>query len=616
MRDQEVLESEITSLCNLIGKITGVQLGDKQRSMVVSRLKRRAIDLGLKRFEDYFDYFRKNEKVETDALVSLLTTHHTYFFREFSHFQYLEKAGLIQIVEAARARNQKKIKIWCAACSRGQEVYSLSMFLNYHLPKIAPDFTYEIFGTDVDAESVAIAQNGVYRRDEIKSAPMHYIADHWVRGTGAISEFVKAKPSIKSHCRFSTSNLLNFTKEVAGEKFDVIFCRNVFIYFTSEQIKDISLRMIPHLHDSGLLFIGISESLSGLDLKLRSLAPSVYALASVKTPKPVETVRQLTQQKAPALPSKSVEQVLRVVCVDDSPSVLTLLKKILTPEQGFKVVGTALNGLEATTLLRTVQADVMTLDIHMPDQDGVNYLKTNFSPHHPPVVIISSVSRDDAGLAMSCLNSGASDYVEKPVLSNLDQRGEEIRMKLKCAFRSKADASPRSMSLDQSFATKPMIEDPANCLRIVMMTMSDTAKVTTMLREFSGAQPPTVIVLEGVGHTLTPFLAQLSKGVNSPIVELSDLPASLTPGQVYGADAKDLERIGIKFSGLRTSVLIFGEASKSACEKIKLFKKRNVIAEDATSGERSKFVKDVADDLTPATSFAYQSSYFLAKKVG
>jgi two-component system chemotaxis response regulator CheB len=124
-----------------------------------------------------------------------------------------------------------------------------------------------------------------------------------------------------------------------------------------------------------------------------------------------------------------------VLVVDDSTSIQAVLKQVLGKDRGFEVVGTAANGIEAAKLLRTLEVDAMTLDIHMPGQGGVDYLKANFSRAHPPVVMVSSVDREEADLAHKCLTIGASDYVEKPTLANMGERGEELRNKIRAALR-------------------------------------------------------------------------------------------------------------------------------------------------------------------------------------
>nr|HPI39715.1 CheR family methyltransferase [Pseudobdellovibrionaceae bacterium] len=134
----EVIKSVVQKVSKVVSEMAGIQLGERQHSMVENRLKTRLMRLGIPTFQEYFKYLEKNKESESQALMSLMTTHHTYFFREFSHFEYLLNSGLPQAIERARNRRDKTIHVWSAACSRGQEVYSLAMFFTFHLSKMAP----------------------------------------------------------------------------------------------------------------------------------------------------------------------------------------------------------------------------------------------------------------------------------------------------------------------------------------------------------------------------------------------------------------------------------------------------------------------------------------------
>ena len=137
------------------------------------------------------------------------------------------------------------------------------------------DITFEIEGTDIDKASVKIAENGVYNYTDIKTIPMKYLSNHWQRGKGDIEKFVKVKPSLREKCSFRFGNIQELTKELKG-KYDIVFCRNVFIYFDQVQIKKISADILKHLQPSGLFFTGVSESLTSLELPIATHGPSIY----------------------------------------------------------------------------------------------------------------------------------------------------------------------------------------------------------------------------------------------------------------------------------------------------------------------------------------------------
>lgn len=138
------LSEVIKQVADLVAKKAGIVMGPKQYPMIENRLKSRMIKLSLNTVDQYAAYLQNNESSESEALLSLMTTHHTFFFREFSHFEFLRDQGLKHLVNSLKAKGKNKLKIWSAACSRGQEVYSLGMFLNYHLKQIDSKFDFEI----------------------------------------------------------------------------------------------------------------------------------------------------------------------------------------------------------------------------------------------------------------------------------------------------------------------------------------------------------------------------------------------------------------------------------------------------------------------------------------
>lgn len=438
VESEEIVRDVVREVADIVSEMSGIQLGERQYSMVQSRLKSRILKLKIDTFSKYIVYLKRNREAESQVLLSLITTHHTYFFREFLHFEYLLNTGLNRLIARARSRGDKTIRIWSAAASRGQEAYSLAMFFDYHLKILAPDLTYEIWGTDVDPESIETAKNGVYRVEELRQSPAIYVNDQWVRGKGDIAAFTKAKESLKKKCHFKTENLLKCQNFLNGKMFDLIFCRNVFIYFNPDQIKKITNLLLGHLDSEGLLFLGAAETLTGIDVTVESVGTSVYQ-HRVERPKNasanIRTGEALALSRLAKLsPEKS--RPIEVLCVDDSGVIISLLKKILTKESGFIVKGTARHGLEALEKLKNDHFDFITLDLHMPEMDGVAFLKTTQNTKRPPVLVISSTNREDLIVGQKALEYGAADYVEKPSLENVTQTGNEIRAKIKTILSS------------------------------------------------------------------------------------------------------------------------------------------------------------------------------------
>jgi chemotaxis protein methyltransferase CheR len=410
------MKNVIDEVSTIVSQMTGIQLGPKQAVMVESRLKTRMLRLQIDNFATYLEYLKKNMEQESQALVSLLTTHHSYFFREFSHFEFLLNKCLPTLCQMAKARSDKTVRIWSAACSRGQEAYSLAMFFDFHLKHVDPTLKFQIYGTDVDIESVKAAKNAVYKSDELKTVPAMYLQNHWIRGKGSVEGFYKMRGDLASRCQFDVANLLSPQTFLQGKMFDLIFCRNVFIYFEPAQIATITTTMLQHLDPKGYLAVGVSETLHNMKLPVTLFGPSIYVREEVKAP--VYTPAVARQKR-----------VFEVLVIEDSNTIHTLMQRILVPEQEFKVTGVAKDGQQALDLLKTQKFDAITLDLHMPVMDGVAFLE-NYKNRDVPILVVSSVSREEASLGQKAISLGAFDYVEKPSFENLAQAGNEIRSKL------------------------------------------------------------------------------------------------------------------------------------------------------------------------------------------
>ena len=609
--------SLVEKVANIVHKISGNKLGEKQAFMIETRVRKRMLELGIKSADEYLRFIESNIQKESGVLVGLITTHHTFFFREFSHFELLKKY-LPEMVNHAKARGDKTIRVWSAACSRGQEVYSIAMFLEFYLPQIDPSVSYTILGTDIDQESVKIAANGVYHSNEIKEIPMNFLGNHWAKGTGDIAMYAKVKDTIKKKCSFKPGNLLNTNDVVGSTKFDVIFCRNVFIYFEQHQIEKICNDLAKHMQAQGIFFSGISESLTGYKVEFNGIGPSAYKLKSAVEVKPVAAqVKTDAVSVAPIAKTvlPSIPDVIRVLCVDDSQSIHTLLKKILSKEQGFEIVAHAMNGVEAQEKMKTIKVDVVTLDIHMPEMDGISYLQKNFNSSHPPVVMISSASREDSETAMKSLKLGASDFVEKPSLQNLEEKGEEIRTKLKSVVSDKLLGFKIS-SIDMENAKKITMDDPSSMLRVITASISDLKKLKEFYKHTEGKQPVSVVFFEGQDEVLPSIVKEHAKDFKMKVNYYDGSNKTLNSNEIYFVDMKKYgKEIQDSRQNNKKSVMCFGAVSKQCAEFVLGFKDAQLLLEDLGEKQNKKSpLFDVATDCVPMTSFLYMSNVFLTRK--
>ncbi len=248
----------------LIYQRAGISLHEGKQAMVYSRLSRRLRETGHRDFGSYLqDLERGGTEAEWQEFVNCLTTNLTAFFREDHHFHAL--------VDDLRARTGKPLRIWCNAASTGEEPYSLAMTVVETLGNAAP---VAIVCSDIDTRVLATAQRGVYAADARGLSPER-LKRHFLRGTGANEGLVSVRPELRAMARFGQLNLQS-PAWPAQEPYDVIFCRNVVIYFDREFQKRLLARLADMLVPGGLLMVGHSESFPASHAGFRSCGRTAY----------------------------------------------------------------------------------------------------------------------------------------------------------------------------------------------------------------------------------------------------------------------------------------------------------------------------------------------------
>lgn len=252
----------------LIYQHAGISLSPVKQDMVYSRLARRLRATGKGSFAEYLDMLEKGGADEWERFVNSLTTNLTSFFREPHHFpifaEHLKKLG-----------TRKPIRIWCSAASTGEEPYSIAITVLETFGSNASHVS--IFASDLDTNVLATAQRGVYPIERVEKLDQERLRRFFLKGTGAQDGMVSVRPELRKMIQFQRVNLLEPNWPVRGP-LDVIFCRNVMIYFDKPTQYKILSRFAPMLESDGLMFAGHSESfLHAADL-FRSLGKTVYAL--------------------------------------------------------------------------------------------------------------------------------------------------------------------------------------------------------------------------------------------------------------------------------------------------------------------------------------------------
>ena len=414
---------KISDIMEMIHAISGMTLGAEKRVLVETRLLRRTRHLNLDTIDQYYEYFKKHREAEVNQLISLITTHTTQFFREPPHFDFLFNEVFPQFIDQGRT----VYKIWSAACSSGEEVYSIAIswleFLRSKSLSLATAPRLIVSGTDIDHNMIAVAGKGIFPKQSLDQINPAIASRYFDFGTGALSGVARVKDLVHDLCHFSQMNLIG--NAYPKDTFDVIFLRNVLIYFKSDIVKQIVQNLEKNLDRSGYLILGHSESVVELNLPLEICGNSVYRCK-------VSGGESLsTKLKSDPVPSRK-EKKTRVFIIDDSATIRKMLKNILSGHPNIEVVGDVESPLKLPRPLLSVDVDVVTLDIHMPGQDGIAYLKSIQGKQHPPVVMISSVTMEDGVDYLRCLELGATDYLEKPQSLNLEFESENISRDSRC----------------------------------------------------------------------------------------------------------------------------------------------------------------------------------------
>jgi chemotaxis protein methyltransferase CheR len=261
---------EFAWLSDFLQRRTGIELRPGKEAMVMARLERRMRHHGLHRYGDYLRLLDGNTaeaQAEAQTAVDLLTTNETYFYREPSHFEFLREV-------AVRIRSwHQPIRVWSAAASTGQEAYTMAMTLADCLPA---GQDWAVVGTDVSTRVLETARRGVYPIAAANSIPRDVLKRHCLRGRGRNDGLLAVDPVVRARVTFRHANLLDPPSDLGV--FDVVFLRNVMIYFNGDTKRHVVERVAQLLRPGGHLVVSHAESLNGVTDRLRLVRPSVYVL--------------------------------------------------------------------------------------------------------------------------------------------------------------------------------------------------------------------------------------------------------------------------------------------------------------------------------------------------
>ena len=264
------------SFSSFIYDKVGIQMPPSKKTMLEARLQKRLKQLGIATFEEYgeFVFSREGQESELVHMIDVVTTNKTDFFREPGHFSFLTSRALPAVEKMRPVTRSQPLRIWSAGCSSGEEPYTLTMVLSEYMAEHR-DFDFTLLASDISTRILEAAQNGVYPEDRTGDIPPLLKKKYLLRSRDRSRGLVRICPELRAKITFRRINFMDAEFGIS-EKMDIIFCRNVIIYFDDETQERLMQKFHRQLRPGGFLFLGHSETLNGLDVDFTMVGSTVY----------------------------------------------------------------------------------------------------------------------------------------------------------------------------------------------------------------------------------------------------------------------------------------------------------------------------------------------------
>lgn len=269
-REFTFTQNDFEFIRDMVGERTGIVLSDHKVDMVYGRLARRLRQLNIKSFKEYLNRLEQDDEQELVEFTNALTTNLTSFFREPHHFEFLAKTG---IPELLKRRQNRRLRLWSAGCSTGEEPYTIAITLHESIPSIS-NWNVKVLATDLDSNVVNKAKAGVYDQERVNGISKERLGRWFRKGTRENQGKVRVSPDLQKLITFKQLNLMH--QWPMKGPFDVIFCRNVVIYFNKDTQRILFDRYADILADDGYLIVGHSESLHKVTDRFDLMGKTVY----------------------------------------------------------------------------------------------------------------------------------------------------------------------------------------------------------------------------------------------------------------------------------------------------------------------------------------------------
>jgi chemotaxis protein methyltransferase CheR len=269
-------DKQFQNLSSYIERELGIKMPDSKKIMLESRLQKRVKALQLPSFKEYLDIVFSDDDRQSELLhmIDAVTTNKTDFFRESDHFDYMLQSLLPERTRISGWGMGSPLRIWSAGCSSGEEPYTMTMVLENYKEKNSA-FQYGILATDISINMLKRAVEGIYTEEKIMPVSMAFRKKFLLKSKDPRSGIVRIKPELRKKIIFHRLNLMDEVFDIK-EKFEIIFCRNVIIYFDRNNQAKLLKKFYNHLVPGGYLFLGHSETITGLDIPFYSVAPTIY----------------------------------------------------------------------------------------------------------------------------------------------------------------------------------------------------------------------------------------------------------------------------------------------------------------------------------------------------
>ncbi|MDP4266699.1 MAG: protein-glutamate O-methyltransferase [Bacteroidota bacterium] len=270
----QMTDADFNRLSIFINRELGIKMPKEKKIMLQSRLQKRLNEFSFNTFREYIDYVFSNAGKQTELLkmIDLVTTNKTDFFREPVHFEFLYEKVIPEILNNINSR--QPVKIWSAGCSSGEEPYTIAIVLSEFIENVQY-FDYSIFGTDLSFRILDKALNAIYTDDRIANIPMSIKKKYFLKSKDNQNKTVRVIPELRSKLSLQRLNFMDYSYDVPGD-YDIIFCRNVLIYFDRDTQEKVINRLCYKLKNNGYFFLGHSESITGLNVPLKQVKPTIF----------------------------------------------------------------------------------------------------------------------------------------------------------------------------------------------------------------------------------------------------------------------------------------------------------------------------------------------------